>query len=86
MNQSEVKKMVLSWGTQCISSDFSEEHMNENISLLGLDSVDVVEFCDYLKAQVGIEVDFDWVMEFETLNDLVNQVAVQDRETQQPLQ
>lgn len=74
MSLSEIKKLVLNWGAQHISSDFGEGHLKKDISLLGLDSIDVVEFCEYLELKFGIEVDVDWVMEFETLNDLVAHV------------
>lgn len=76
MPLSEIKNLILNWGAQHVSSDFGEEHMKKDISLLGLDSLDVVEFCEYLELKFGIEADVDWVMEFETLSDLADQVKV----------
>jgi acyl carrier protein len=76
MSLGEIKHFVLNWGSRNIYPDFGEAHMSTDISLLGMDSIDVVEFCEHLELKFGIEVDTDWVLEFETLNDLVDQVNV----------
>lgn len=70
MHVSDIESIVLNWFNQRISNDFGKEHLKKDIALLGLDSIDVVEFCKYLETKFGIEVDYDCVMEFETLNDL----------------
>jgi len=70
MNKTNIYQLIISWGVDSISSEFSEVEMTKDISLLGLDSIDVVEFCEFLEEKFNIEVDYDWVMEFETLTDL----------------
>lgn len=75
MTSTEISKLILNWGVEHFSSDFGEGHMKKDMSLLGLDSIDVVEFCEYLELKFGIEVDFDWVMGFKTLNDMVDQIT-----------
>lgn len=74
MHLMDIRKLVLDWGSQYISKDFGEAHMSKDISLLGLDSIDIVEFCKHLEAETGVEVDSDWVLEFQTLNDLANEI------------
>lgn len=70
MSKNDIQQLILGWGAESISSEFGEEEMTKDVSLIGLDSIDFIEFCQYLESKLGIDVDHDWVMEFETLRDL----------------
>ncbi|MCG7563247.1 MULTISPECIES: acyl carrier protein [Pseudoalteromonas] len=67
MTLQQIRTLIISWGKENVKSDFSEQDLENDIALLGLDSIDVVEFCEYLEEQLDISVELDWVMEFETL-------------------
>ncbi|WP_105167424.1 acyl carrier protein [Pseudoalteromonas sp. T1lg23B] len=77
METRQIKDLVMSWGTRFVTKDFNEEHMKLDMSLLGLDSIDVVEFCELLEEKVGIYVDFEWVMDCSNLNELVDKVKAE---------
>lgn len=79
MSTIEIDKLLLTWGSRYISSDFNEEHMKKNVSLLGLDSIDVAGLCEFVEDNSDLEVDFDWVLQFETLNDMVDHVKLNNQ-------
>lgn len=70
MNKNEISGLICQWSKENISSSFSDIDMEKNVSLLGIDSIDVVELCEYLETKLGVPVDYDWMMDFETLLDL----------------
>ncbi|OHU95222.1 hypothetical protein BIW53_10885 [Pseudoalteromonas byunsanensis] len=51
--------------------------MKLDMSLLGLELIDVVEFCELLEEKAGIYVDFEWVMDCSNLNELVDKVKAE---------
>ena len=78
MNGTEIRKLVIAWGVECISSEFSEAEMSKDISLLGFNSIDIVEFSEHLESSLNIVVDYEWHMEFETLNELCTELAKEE--------
>jgi len=78
MNEIEIRELVIAWGIKCISSEFSEAEMTKDIALLGFDSIDIVEFSEHLESSLNIIIDYEWLMEFETLNDLCAKLAEEE--------
>ncbi len=81
MKENEIRKLVMNWGIKCISSEFGEAEMSKDISLLGFDSIDIFEFSEHLESSLNIVVDYEWLMEFETLNDLCAKLAKEEPKT-----
>ena len=77
MNQSDIAQLVLSWGNGHFRQGLKEEQLALDVSLLGMNSIDVVELCEYLEEKIDIEVDPDLVMDLESLNDLCIELAKQ---------
>ncbi|HEY0894186.1 MAG TPA: hypothetical protein VGE32_14095 [Cellvibrio sp.] len=69
--------LVMQWGKKNINRQFSDEDMVRDMSLLGLDSIEMVEFCEYLEAQTEANIDYEWLLGCETLTILVDELAVQ---------
>lgn len=69
--------LVMQWGKKNINRQFSDEDMVRDMSLLGLDSIEMVEFCEYLEAQTEANIDYEWLLGCETLSLLVDELAVQ---------
>ncbi|WP_337261378.1 MULTISPECIES: acyl carrier protein [unclassified Serratia (in: enterobacteria)] len=76
MELMQLKGLILSWGLQHVSKSFNEKHMEAEISSLGLDSIDIIQLCEYLEEQVNtdIDVDFDFIIECKNLNTLVKKI------------
>lgn len=70
MNENQLTTLILEWGKNNIKNDFSQQDMDKDMALLGLDSIDVVEFCEYLEEHLGIDVELDHVMDMESLTEL----------------
>ena len=81
MNENEIRKMVINWGVRSVSSEFSETEMTKDISLLGFDSIEIFEFGEFIESRFNIDVDDEWLMEFETLNDLCAKLAKDESQT-----
>ncbi len=69
--------LVMQWGKKNINRQFSDEDMVRDMSLLGLDSIEMVEFCEYLEAQTEISIDYEWLLGCESLSVLVDELAQQ---------
>lgn len=67
--------LVLGWGQKNINRGFSSEDMTRDMSLLGLDSIEMVEFCEYLESEIGSNIDYEWLMSCETLMIVVNELT-----------
>lgn len=69
--------LVMQWGKKNINRQFSDEDMVRDMSLLGLDSIEMVEFCEYLESQTEVNIDYEWLLGCETLTILVDELVVQ---------
>ncbi|MGR9086845.1 MAG: phosphopantetheine-binding protein, partial [Gammaproteobacteria bacterium] len=62
-------------GQKNISRHFGDEDMTRDMSLLNMDSIEMVEFCEYLEEDTGMTIDFDWLLGCENMSILVNRLA-----------
>lgn len=69
--------LVMQWGKKNINRQFSDDDMVRDMSLLGLDSIEMVEFCEYLESQTEASIDYEWLLGCETLTILVDELAAQ---------
>lgn len=69
--------LVMHWGKKNINRQFNDEDMARDLSLLGLDSIEMVEFCEYLESQTELSIDYEWLLGCETLTILVDELAMQ---------
>lgn len=72
----QLKEFIFNWGLQNVSKNFNKKHMEVEISSLGLDSVDIIQLCEYLegKTNTDIDVDFDFIIQCKNLNTLAEKI------------
>ncbi len=77
VNKATLYELVMQWGKKNINRHFSDDDMVRDMSLLGLDSIEMVEFCEYLEAQTEANIDYEWLLSCTTLSVLVDELAMQ---------
>lgn len=74
MQLDDIKQLILDWGVKRDINQINQDQMETNISLLGLDSIDFVEFCEYIEEKTGIDLDIEWVLESSSFNHLAQRL------------
>jgi len=70
MSRENIYSLIMNWCIEFICHEFSREDMEDNVSLVGFDSLSAVELCEYLENQLGVEVDYEWIWDCESLSEL----------------